>query len=256
MKKVLLLFSIVACIAVFYCCPDNLNEDTAESATARDYATDSKVLAKYVDIDENAGTYFINDNKKLSVMDYVCNTSSEELQRVSPVNRSLFQKEIDELNARLEDDVRNHRTSLIVYSTYDKVWVRHIQDNTSLGIEACKESNNTRSSNSTLGTLNVYGGGKSKCSFTGPKTIYCRIKLNPSVTSYYYFDILCKTDAKKDPNPNNNERLITLSGVSMLNYDYFKWTAYAWSSSINWNFESRGYNPTNITNIATVDFTK
>ena len=176
------------------------------------------------------------------------------MQSVNPLNKQRFEKEIAELNMRLQAAANNPKTSQIVYSTYNETWIRNLTQDKIVQVENTVQSSLTRARGSNLATLSIFPGSKSQCSFSSGQKIISRIQLNIFNGSYFFFDILCKTDAKKEPNPNMNEKLITLSGVSMLPYNYFTWTAYSNDANINWQFEGLGYESRNGGPIATATF--
>lgn len=246
-----LTFILALFIGVLTSCSNN--DEVAEITVTRDYQTDSKVLAKFVDINKTVGEYYLNVNKT-SFKDLLSDKDWQDLQSVNPLNKQRFEKEIAELNMRLQAAANNPKTSQMVYSTYNETWIRNLTQDRIVQVENTLKSSLTRARGSNLATLSIFPGSKSQCYFSSGKKIISRIQLNIFNGSYFFFDILCKTDAKKAPNPNMNEKLITLSGISMLPYNYFTWTAYSNDANINWQFEGQGYEPKNGGPIATATF--
>ena len=246
-----LTFILVLLVRVLSSCSNN--GEVTENNITRDYQTDSHVLAKYVDINKNVGEYYLNVNKT-SLKDYLSDKDWQDLQNVNPLNKLRFEKEIAELNARLQSVTKNPNVSQIVYSTYGETWIRTLTPDAPVLVENMLNIAQIETRGSNLATLSIFPNSKSQCNFTSGKKIISRIQLKVFNGSYFFFDILCKTDAKKDPNPNLNEKLITLSGFSMLPYSYFTWIAYSNSTNINWEFEGQGYEPKNGVPIATATF--
>lgn len=86
--------------------------------TVRDYQTDARIMAQFVDVNTSTGLYYINPDKKLSAVDHVFSYSQEELMEVSPANRRIFLDEMDEANKLLTVMRQSAGIDGIFYSTY------------------------------------------------------------------------------------------------------------------------------------------
>lgn len=86
--------------------------------TVRDYQTDARIMAQFVEVNISTGLYYINPDKKLSAVDHVFSYSQEELMEVSPANRRIFLDEMDEANKLLTVMRQSAGIDGIFYSTY------------------------------------------------------------------------------------------------------------------------------------------
>ena len=102
----------------------------------RDYQTDAEVLSKFVDVNKSLGEYYINVNKKNSPLAYIYDSDYQELQKVSPANRTRFEDELKALNSKLAVAAKREDVSQIVYSTYGgETWIRTINHDAAVTIE-------------------------------------------------------------------------------------------------------------------------
>lgn len=91
--------------------------------TVRDYQTDARIMAQFVEVNISTGLYYINPDKKLSAVDHVFSYSQEELMEVSPANRRIFLDEMDEANKLLTVMRQSAGIDGIFYSTYTSGYV-------------------------------------------------------------------------------------------------------------------------------------
>lgn len=83
----------------------------------RDYDTDAKILAQFVEVDNTTGLYVINPDKKISATDYVINRNKDELMKVNPLNRSRFEREMNQINAIIAAFQESEGINAFLYST-------------------------------------------------------------------------------------------------------------------------------------------
>lgn len=81
-----LLFLVLLCG-----CSDNFVIDTPAEA-GNSYESDVHVLNKFVDISEPGQKYYINPNKKSTVLSYITNSDLEELNAVNSLSASRYEK--------------------------------------------------------------------------------------------------------------------------------------------------------------------
>ena len=118
MKKLFLSLAVLAFgIFSFTSCQDD-DVVNSESPVMRDYQIDVQILSKFVDVNKSVGEYFLNENKKNSLMAYVSDADWQELLKVNPVNRDRFENELNALNSQLAVAAQDPDVSQIVYSTY------------------------------------------------------------------------------------------------------------------------------------------
>lgn len=164
-----LTFILALFVGVLTSCSNN--DEVAEITVTRDYQTDSKVLAKFVDINKTVGEYYLNVNKT-SFKDLLSDKDWQDLQSVNPLNKQRFEKEIAELNMRLQAAANNPKTSQIVYSTYNETWIRNLTQDRIVQVESTLKSSLTRARGSNLATLPIFPGSKSQCYFSSGKKNY------------------------------------------------------------------------------------
>ena len=101
-----LTFILALFVGVLTSCSNN--DEVAEITVTRDYQTDSKVLAKFVDINKTTHEYYINSNKRNSVLSYITNVDVEELNSVNSLNLSIFKESINQVNSRCGQLAASH----------------------------------------------------------------------------------------------------------------------------------------------------
>ncbi len=79
MKSILFL-AIVLLSLSFQSCKDNLSVQLPQVATT---SKDAAVLKEFVDINKTTHEYYINSNKRNSVLSYITNVAVEELNSVN-----------------------------------------------------------------------------------------------------------------------------------------------------------------------------
>lgn len=246
------LFSLLSLILVFFssCSQEKMSNDIS-------YESSKIVLSKFVDIDESNYLYFLNFNLKDSTLSFITNNDKEMISRIPTTYISLFQNELDELNSLVQKKIKSHSSDDIILSTYHKTIIIRLHGDSLITKTASEESvihSLTRVS-AYFPPLTVYKGMKSYSEFTAKKRIASRIQLKVFNGSYLFFDIVCKTDAYKTPDPNNAPKRITVSGFVMA-IDNYTWTANSSNEFIKWSFESEGYQPNVNSLIATVTFSR
>lgn len=112
--KLLVAVIIFAALAAGGC----LRQQREAVPTVRDYQTDARIMAQFVEVNTSTGLYYINPDKKLSAVDHVFSYSQEELMEVSPANRRIFLDEMDEANKLLAVMRQSVGIDGIFYSTY------------------------------------------------------------------------------------------------------------------------------------------
>ena len=95
MKSVL--FSVIILLSLsFQSCRDNFSVPTPAS---RNYQQDAAVLNEFVDINKTTHEYYINSNKRNSVLSYITNADVEELNSVNSLNLSIFKESLNQINS-------------------------------------------------------------------------------------------------------------------------------------------------------------
>ena len=87
-----------------------------EPTSIRAYETDAEVLSQFVEVDSRTGLFSINPDKKITAADYVVNRSREQLMMVSPINRTRFEREMNEAN-NLMASYKDATNVSVIYTT-------------------------------------------------------------------------------------------------------------------------------------------
>lgn len=243
------LLSIGLCVAS--CSDDAVVND--EVPAMRDYQTDAEVLSKFVDVNKSLGEYYINVNKKNSPLAYIYDSDYQELQKVSPANRTRFEDELKALNSKLAAAAKRKDVSQIVYSTYGgETWIRTINHDAAVTIEKTSpEEVGAVATRSTRASLQLQAGALNEANFYAGAQIKSKIDINMFGYKYYYFEIDCKTDAKKTPESGgypsgngDNDQAIVMSGSGSMETWNFTWKASGSNPNTYWKFKGYLYNPT------------
>lgn len=223
--------------------------------SVRDYRTDAQILTKFVDINKTIGEYYINEHKKNSPLSYVSDKDYQELQLVNPANKTRFENDLKALNAQLAATAQRLDVSQMVYSTYSETWIREIEHDAPFKIEksTLTESAMTRSS---YGRLGLLYNSEQRQSFNAGNRIYSRIDINLFSYTYYYFEIICDTNASKSGpgSGGSNPKSIVMSGTTMMDSYQFTWTENSGSSSVAWQFRGKRFAPQDFNAQITTEF--
>lgn len=248
MKKLFLQFAFLALggLALSSCSQDE--SIVSESPTMRDYQTDSEVLSKFVDVNKTVGEYFLNENKKNSPMSYISDADWQELLKVSPTNRTRFENELKELNSQLAVAAQNPEVSQIVYNTYGDTWIREIDHESPVKLSV-SENTNSVATRATYQRLQLLYGQEQWASFRAGRTVRSDISINMFGYSYYFFEIICDTDAQKSPSGSypagggSDPKKIVMSGTGSMESYSFTWTCTDGSSNVYWEFRGKIHSP-------------
>lgn len=248
MKKLFLSLAVLAFgIFSFTSCQDD-DVVNSEFPVMRDYQTDVQILSKFVDVNKSVGEYFLNENKKNSLMAYVSDADWQELLKVNPVNRDRFENELKALNSQLAVAAQDPDVSQIVYSTYGETWVREI-DHESPVVLKVSENTSSVATRSTWARLQLLYGQEQWASFKAGKTIKSDISINMFGYAYYFFEIICDTNAEKSPSGDypagggKDPKKIVMSGSTSMESYSFTWTCKDGSSNVSWEFRGKIHAP-------------
>lgn len=139
MRKMFFPFALLLLSGMAFTSCSQDEEIVAESPVMRDYQTDAQILSKFVDINRSTDEYYINENKRTSVMSYLTDNDWLELKKVSPANYQRFEKGLQELNDQLQAYAKDPEISKIVYSTYGgETYVKELNHDCPTEIEKAK----------------------------------------------------------------------------------------------------------------------
>lgn len=250
MKKIVsITCSLFACCMFWSCSNDKIEPDVVSQ---HDYETDSEILNKFVDVNTSTGEYFINESKIVSPSNYIVNEDLTKLKEVNPLNRSLFEKELEELNTAIKDAVESGSVSQIVYNTYGgKSWVRTIDSESPVLIQT-SDIKNVPMSRAQISYMELVPGLPQKVSFNGPRMIQSVVDINMFGNKRYYFRIACNVNATKDPSGDypagggSDKKSIVMSGSGSIEQYPFTWTHGSTDGSYKWEFTGTQSTPSSI----------
>lgn len=227
---------LMLCIAVTSCSD---KEFPNEKVSMRDYQTDAKVLSRFVDVNKTLGEYFINENMKNSPASYITDTDWQELQKVNPVNKAKFENDLKALNSMLEMAAKRSDVSQIVFNTQSGgTYIKEIDHDAPFKIE--KSNLKEASTRSNYGRLNLLYNSEQWQNFYAGNRIYTRIDINLFGYTYYFFEIICDTNASKSGSGGgNNPKTIVMSGTTSYESWQFTWTENSGSTNVYWQFRGK-----------------
>ena len=238
MKSILFL-AIVLLSLSFQSCKDNLSVPTPAS---RNYQQDAAVLNEFVDINKTTHEYYINSNKRNSVLSYITNVDVEELNSVNSLNLSIFKESINQVNSRCGQLAASHGVDYIVMITENEIYISQIKDDSPIELKK-KQFDNGRYS-STVASLNVTDY-KESYYINKSNYIETSIELNPQ--SYknagWAFYVTChirNIDNKETPR-------VLFCGIGYNINPCFEWSV-TQGDYAEWNFETTSLNAPCIAN--------
>ncbi|MFT0232708.1 hypothetical protein ACMSFF_13390 [Bacteroides faecis] len=238
MKSVL--FSVIILLSLsFQSCRDNFSVPTPAS---RNYQQDAAVLNEFVDINKTTHEYYINSNKRNSVLSYITNADVEELNSVNSLNLSIFKESLNQINSCSGQLAASHGVDYIVMITENEIYISQIKNDSPIELKK-KQSDNGRYS-STVASLDVTDH-KENYYINKGNHIETFIELNPQ--SYknagWAFYVTCHLRS----NDNKETARILFCGIGYHINPCFEWST-TQGDYAEWNFETTSLNAPRIAN--------
>ena len=224
MKRGLALTLLLSAL-IFQGCQDNLNVPTPAS---RNYEQDAIVLNEFVDINKMTHGYYVNSNKRSSVLSYISSADVEELNSVNSLNLETFNQSLSRINHISGQLASSHGADYIVMITENEIYVSGITNDSPIKLRQ-KIAPNKYSS--TVSSLNVTDYKEqyyvSDCNY-----IETSIELNPQAykNAGWAFLVTCNLN-------NHGEKAtarVLFCGVGYNINPCFEWFA---EDRMDWNFE-------------------
>ena len=238
MKSILFL-AIVLLSLSFQSCKDNLSVPTPAS---RNYQQDAAVLNEFVDINKTTHEYYINSNKRNSVLSYITNADVEDLNSVNSLNLSIFKESINQVNSWSGQLAASHGVDYIVMITENEIYISQIKDDSPIELKK-KQFDNGRYS-STVASLNVTDY-KESYYINKSNYIETSIELNPQ--SYknagWAFYVTCRIRN----NDSKETARVLFCGIGYNINPCFEWSV-TQGDYAEWNFETTSLNAPCIAN--------
>lgn len=209
MNKLILTFLIGTALLLTACRDDNtvFNEPTPIKA----YEADAEVLSQFVEVNSSTGLFSINPDKKVTATDYVVNRSREQLLEVSSINRSRFEREMEQANNLIEV-YRNADNFSVIYTTRTSGLVRN-NDGGTMRMSKLQPDNIDRR---TVARLSVSGDDICRTGFFSMGNDKLLTVSSGNTSTFYVSQISFVTSDKA----NKGTILIVGLGMNTLPYNY------------------------------------
>lgn len=209
MNKLILTSLIGTALLITACSDDNtvFNEPTP----IRAYEADAEVLSQFVEVNSSSGLFSINPDKKVTATDYVVNRSREQLLEVSSINRSRFEREMEQANNLIEA-YRNAENVSVIYTTRTSGLVR----NNGGGTMRLSKVQSDKMGGKTVARLSVSGDDICRTGFFSMENDK-RLTVSSGNTSTFYVSQISFVTSDK---ANKGTILIVGLGMNTLPYNY------------------------------------
>ena len=197
---------------------------------------------EFVDINKTTHEYYINSNKRNSVLSYITNADVEELNSVNSLNLSIFKESLNQINSCSGQLAASHGVDYIVMITENEIYISQIKNDSPIELKK-KQSDNGRYS-STVASLDVTDH-KENYYINKGNHIETSIELNPQ--SYknagWAFYVICHLRS----NDNKETARILFCGIGYHINPCFEWSV-TQGDYAEWNFETTSLNAPCIAN--------
>ncbi|MGG5506372.1 MULTISPECIES: hypothetical protein [unclassified Myroides] len=232
MKKVLNLLLISLLFLSFSCQKDDVAE-------IRSYAEDSRILQNFVSIDKKNLTYYLNLNAKSDFLKLLPTSTINQLDKVSEEHFTRFKSEISQVNAFLQNEIKNGASYVEMNTTSDR-YFKEINTN---GIHLLQKNITPASgkleAGAEIGNVFFYRTGEASSPehFMGKDHVNAQININGSINSISA-TLLCHTGTSPQGSANNSS-LLVLSSMSGFYSGTFNWVNNESGDPVNWTFEGK-----------------
>ena len=187
-----LLFLVLLCG-----CSDSFVIDTPAEA-GNSYESDVHVLNKFVDISEPGQKYYINPNKKSTVLSYITNSDLEELNAVNSLSASRYEKSLFRLNEKISQAISSHTVDYVVMCTSSQIFVDRINDDSPIELKSAGFT--TLSDNLVVSLLDISSEEMSSREIYSGNLVQTGLELNPSLYArdHWIFRIRCEVGEPTD----------------------------------------------------------
>lgn len=244
MRKVIIL-SLGLFVLSLQSCHDNF---AIETTTGRSYEQDAVVLNDFVDINKTTHEFFVNPNKRTTVRSYVTNSSLEELNNVTSLNRELFMESLRRVSSQAGQLVSKHAVDYVVMATNGEVYVSKVNRESPVSLNKVMFDSRNKL---VTAAMNVYDDAE-QYNFYGnhAETV---IELNPQFYSSagWSFYVTCEIGRKQD----KETARVLFCGVGYNQNLSFTWqTNPSGGDSTDWNFITTPASGSDISNVGRLMF--
>lgn len=244
MRKVIIL-SLGLFVLSLQSCHDNF---AIETTTGRSYEQDAVVLNDFVDINKTTHEFFVNPNKRTTVRSYVTNSSLEELNNVTSLNREQFMESLNRVSSQAGQLVSKHAVDYVVMATNEEVYVSKVNRESPVSLNKVVLDSRNKF---VAAAMNVYDDAEQH-NFYGnhAETV---IELNPQFYSSagWSFYVTCEIGRKQD----KETARVLFCGVGYNQNLSFTWqTNPSGGDSTDWNFITTPASGSDISNVGRLMF--
>lgn len=244
MRKVIIL-SLGLFVLSLQSCHDNF---AIETTTGRSYEQDAVVLNDFVDINKTTHEFFVNPNKRTTVRSYVTNSSLEELNNVTSLNREQFMESLSRVSSQAGQLVSKHAVDYVVMATNGEVYVSKVNRESPVSLNKVVLDSRNKF---VTAAMNVYDDAEQH-NFYGnhAETV---IELNPQFYSSagWSFYVTCEIGRKQD----KETARVLFCGVGHNQNLSFTWqTNPSGGDSTDWNFITTPASGSDISNVGRLMF--
>lgn len=244
MRKVIIL-SLGLFVLSLQSCHDNF---AIETTTGRSYEQDAVVLNDFVDINKTTHEFFVNPNKRTTVRSYVTNSSLEELNNVTSLNREQFMESLSRVSSQAGQLVSKHAVDYVVMATNGEVYVSKVNRESPVSLNKVVLDSRNKF---VAAAMSVYDDAE-QYNFYGnhAETV---IELNPQFYSSagWSFYVTCEIGRKQD----KETARVLFCGVGYNQNLSFTWqTNPSGGDSTDWNFITTPASGSDISNVGRLMF--
>lgn len=242
-----LLFLVLLCG-----CSDSFVIDTPAEA-GNSYESDVHVLNKFVDISEPGQKYYINPNKKSTVLSYITNSDLEELNAVNSLSASRYEKSLFRLNEKISQAISSHTVDYVVMCTSSQIFVDRINDDSPIELKSAGFT--TLSDNLVVSLLDISSEEMSSREIYSGNLVQTGLELNPSLYArdHWIFRIRCEVGESTD----RKTAWVLFCGVGYFSAASFNWLALdSYDNRVSWNFTGESMLDETMPSIAQMVFFK
>lgn len=229
MKKELITLTIVLSALSLQSCQNSLDIPTPAS---RNYRQDVEILNKFMDINRTVHGYYINPNKRSSVLSYITNADTEELNAVNPLNLNSFEQSIDRISNLSGEFAASRSADYIVMMTMNEIYTSTVNPSSPVVLKDSPESFN---GSPVVASLKI--ADRKEEYFTGGTRFGMAVNLKPDAykNAGWAFLLTCK------PGRDKEDVKILFCGVGFNIRPYFELAAVQ-GAYTDWKFEVTNLN--------------
>ena len=133
---------------------------------SRNYLQDADVINQFVDFNSNTYEFYINPDKRSTLLSYITRADVEELNKVNPLNLDKFKQRIAHINQLAGSMASSGGVDYIVMMTESETYVKRMNGSSSIWLEEGRPDTRYQL---TVRMLKAEGGKSDMCSISGAR---------------------------------------------------------------------------------------